>query len=336
MYIPNLPHSGGMTSLWSITMKVKPLILSAIVLSLFFYANHAFCAENAAKSDVKYTFTSDWFTHNIPTWNRVLHDMKGKPNLTYLEIGPYEGRSFLWVMDNVLTHPSSKAIAIDTFDKIFDSDPEKTFLENVRRSGHSPKIKTIKGFSQEKLREIKLNSIDLIYIDGDHKSKGVLMDAILSWDLLKEGGILIFDDYKLSYDLPMEMRPEFAIDVFQTLFRDEFQILISDYQFVVRKSKSQCIEAMGFIKRLEMPLICTRLGHYVYYWKPQKLYDASTHREVALSQGEISILENTLLVRTLNFSVKVDEKEVELYTTFLKRLGLRNISVTSKEKTKTE
>jgi hypothetical protein len=162
------------------------------------------------------------------------------------------------------------------------------------------------------------------------------MDAILSWDLLKEGGILIFDDYKLFYDLPMEMRPEFAIDVFQTLFRDDFQILISDYQFIVRKSKSQCIEAMGFIKRLEMPLICTRLGRYVYYWKPQKLYDASTHREVALSQGEISMIENTLLGRTLDFSVKANEKEVELYTTFLKRLGLRNISVTSKEKTKKE
>lgn len=317
-------------------MKVKTLILTAIVVTLFFNHSYIFCAENVAKSDSKYTFTSDWFTHNIPTWNRVLHDMKGKPNLTYLEIGPYEGRSFLWVMDNVLTHPSSKAIAIDTFDKIFDSDPEKTFLENVRRSGSSSKVRTIKGFSQEKLREIKLNSIDLIYIDGDHKSKGVLMDAMLSWDLLKEGGILIFDDYKLSYDLPMEMRPEFAIDVFQTLFRDELQVMINDYQFIVRKSKSQCIEAMGFIKRLEMPLICTRLGHYVYYWKPQKLYDASTHREVALSQGEISILENALLGRTLNFSVNVDEKETELYTNFLKRLGLRDISVTPKQKIKTQ
>ena len=312
-------------------MKMKLPILMAIGLLLFFNTTQAFSSENTAKPDVKYTFTSDWFSHNIPTWTRILHEMKGKPNLTYLEIGPYEGRSFFWIMDNILTHPSSRAIAIDTFDKIFDSDPEKTFLENVSRSGHSSKVRTIKGFSQEKLRELKLNSVDLIYIDGDHKSKGVIMDAIFSWDLLKEGGILIFDDYKLAYDLPMEMRPEFAIDVFQSLFPDELQILINDYQLIVRKSKSQCIEAMGFIKRLEMPLVCSRLGSYVYYWKPQKLYEASTYREISLSQKDISIIEKTLIGRKLGFRLEVDKKETDIYRNLLNRLGLRDIGVSSKE-----
>jgi predicted O-methyltransferase YrrM len=258
--------------------------------------------------------------------------MKGKPNLTYLEIGPYEGRSFFWVMDNILTHPSSRAIAIDTFDKIFDSDPEKVFLENARRSGHLSKIKVLKGFSQEKLRQLTLNSVDLIYVDGDHKSKGVLMDAIFSWDLLKEGGILIFDDYKLDYNLPMELRPEFAIDVFLNLFRDELQILVNDYQLIVRKNKSQCIEAMGFIKRLEMPLACSRLGSYVYYWKPQKLYEASTYREIALSQKDISIIENTLIGRKLGFRLEVDKKETDNYRNLLNRLGLRDIGISPKEK----
>ncbi len=312
--------------------KPKLPILIAIGLLLLFNATQVLSSDNTAKPDVKYRFTSDWFTQNIPSWTRILHDMKGKPNLTYLEIGPYEGRSFLWVMDNILTHPSSSAIAIDTFDKIFDSDPEKVFLENVRRSGHSSQIRVMKGFSQEKLRQLTLNSVDLIYIDGDHKSKGVIMDAILSWDLLKEGGILIFDDYKLDYDLPMEMRPEFAIDVFQSLFPDELQTLVNDYQLIVRKSKSQCIEAMGFIKRLEMPLVCSRLGSYVYYWKPQKLYEASTYREIALSQKDISIIEKTLLGRKLGFRLEVDKKEADIYRNLLQRLGLRDIGISSKEK----
>ncbi|MGZ6208476.1 MAG: hypothetical protein ACXWMS_13095, partial [Syntrophales bacterium] len=110
--------------------KLRLPILVAIGLLMLFNTTQAFSAENAAKPAAKYTFTSDWFTHNIPSWTVILNDMKGKPNLTYLEVGPYEGRSFLWVMDNILTHPSSKAIAIDTFDKIFDRDPEKVFLEN--------------------------------------------------------------------------------------------------------------------------------------------------------------------------------------------------------------
>ncbi|MGZ3579592.1 MAG: class I SAM-dependent methyltransferase [Syntrophales bacterium] len=312
--------------------KLRLPILVAIGLLMFFNTTQAFSAENAAKPAAKYTFTSDWFTHNIPSWTVILNDMKGKPNLTYLEVGPYEGRSFLWVMDNILTHPSSKAIAIDTFDKIFDRDPEKIFLENLRRSGHSSQVKVMKGFSQEKLRLLPLNSVDLIYIDGDHRSKAVIMDAVLSWDLLKEGGILIFDDYKLGYDLPMEMRPEFAIDVFMSLFPDEFQILLNDYQMIVRKNKSQCIEAMGSIKRLEMPLACSRLGSYVYYWKPQKLYEASTYREVALSKNDISIIENTLIGRKLGFRVEVNKNETDNYRNLLNRLGLQDIGVSEKEK----
>lgn len=287
----------------------------------------ALSAETAVKPDRKYTFSSDLFTHNIPSWTRVLNDMKGKPDLTYLEIGVYEGRSFFWVMDNILTHPSSRAIAIDTF----DGDFEKRFLDNVRHSGHSSKIGILKGFSQQKLRGLKLNSFDLIYIDGDHRSKMVLMDIILSWDLLKDGGILIIDDYKWFAGLPMEQRPEFAVDVFQTLFRDDFQILVKDYQLIVRKAKTPCKEAMGSIKVGEIPVACSRLGPYIYYWKPKKLYDASTNRKIGLNDGEISLIENTLISRKLGFNLEVEKKQTDLYKNLLNRLGLHEISVSSKE-----
>jgi precorrin-6B methylase 2 len=66
----------------------------------------------------------------------------------------YNHNSIL-LMDNILTHPSSRAIAIDTFDKIFDSDPEQIFRENVRRSGHSSKVTVIKGYSQQKMRDLE-------------------------------------------------------------------------------------------------------------------------------------------------------------------------------------
>jgi hypothetical protein len=130
----------------------------------------------------------------------------------------------------------------------------------------------------------------------------------------------------------MEMRPEFAIDVFLSLFPDELQILVNDYQLIVRKSKYQCIEAMGVIKRLEMPLVCSHLGSYVYYWKPQKLYEASTYREIALSQKDISIIEKTLLGRKLGFRLEVDKKETDIYRNLLNRLGLRDIGISSQEK----
>lgn len=308
--------------------SIKRIILGFLFLILAV----SICAAQSSpqvKNNGKYTFTSDWFTHNIPHWNNILQEMKGKPGLTYLEIGPYEGRSFLWVMDNILTHPSSRAIAIDTFDKIFDSDPEQVFRENLRRSGHTAKVTVIKGYSQEKMRDLRLNSIDLIYIDGDHRGKGVLQDAILAWDLLKEDGLLIFDDYKLDYELPMEMRPEFSLDVLQALFWKEMTVLVNDYQLIVRKTKGQCNQNMGSIKRMETPLVCTKVGHYIYYWKPKKLYEASTKREIALNDGEIALLENALIRRKLGFRLDVKAKEQNFYKNLFHRLRINDISVSS-------
>ncbi len=43
---------------------------------------------------------------------------------------------------------------------------------------------------------------DFIYIDADHTTVGVLLDAELSWPLLKSGGIMAFDDLTWGADLP--------------------------------------------------------------------------------------------------------------------------------------
>ncbi len=311
-------------------MKVncKLFIHIAIGLLIFSSIDRAFCLDNTVNPDGNYTFTSDWFSNKAPNWTRVLSEMKDKPGLSYLEVGVWEGRSFFWVLDNILTHPSCRAIAID----IFSGDEEQRFLENMRRSGHSSKISVIKGSSQQKLRDLKLNSIDLIYIDGDHRSKSVLMDAVLSWDLLKEGGILIFDDYKYPPDIPLEMRPEFAIDVFLRVFQDEIQILSNEYQLIVRKEKTQCNPAMGFIERRDASIACSQLGPYLYYWKPQKLYDTATNREIALSKGDASLIETTLLGLKLGLKLEVEKRDIDLVRNLLNRLGLQDIGVSWKEK----
>ncbi len=311
-------------------MKIEFRLPIHVVLALLIIsstADRGFCVDNTAERGVNYTFTTDWFTKNIPSWNRILGEMKDKPGLTYLEIGVWEGRSFFWVLDNILTHPSSRAVAMD----LFLGDEEQVFLDNLARSGHSSKVSVIKGSSQQKLRLLELNSIDLIYIDGDHKSRGVLMDVILSWDLLKEGGILIFDDYKFPSDLPREMRPEFAIDVFIDLFQDEIQILHNEYQLIVRKAKTHCNPAMGFIERWDARIACSPLGPYRYYWKPQKLYDATTNREITLEDGDVSIIENTLLNLKFGTEIEVEKMQMDRYTNLLNRLGVKGINVSLKE-----
>ena len=70
---------------------------------------------------------------------------------------------------------------------------------------------------------------DLIYIDGSHTAADVLIDAVLAFQLLRVGGVMIFDDYlwsmepALSVD-PLNM-PKPAIDAFAAIFLRKTRVL---------------------------------------------------------------------------------------------------------------
>ena len=87
----------------------------------------------------KYEFGADWFWPSIPNWERHLAHMKNKPDLNYLEVGPFEGRSFFWLLDNIFNHPTTRATAIDVFETgtstWYGGDFEARFRKNAKISG---------------------------------------------------------------------------------------------------------------------------------------------------------------------------------------------------------
>lgn len=185
----------------------------------------------------QYDFSVDWFGHNIPVWQRALAPFRGQANVQYLEIGAYEGRSVVWMLENILTHPTARLTAID----VFDGPYKDKYSANIGRSGAAGKVTTITNFSQLALRQLPLDSYDIIYIDGSHAKEDVLEDAVLSWRLLKEGGILIFDDYRWAgcfvegtSDQPTDF-PKAAIDAFVQCFGGHLDVLHNSYQVLVRK-----------------------------------------------------------------------------------------------------
>lgn len=186
----------------------------------------------------QYDFTTNWFTHNIPVWEKVLAPFKGKPDVHYLEVGLYEGRSALWMLENILTHPSARLTGID----IFEGPLKERYLANIERSESSNKVQTIVAPSQVALRGLPLGSFDIIYVDGSHSKDDVLEDAVLSYRLLKEGGILIFDDYRWAglfvsgtTDSPTDF-PKAAIDPFVQCFEKHFTVIHNSYQLILRKN----------------------------------------------------------------------------------------------------
>ena len=185
----------------------------------------------------QYDFTVNWFTWNIPVWNDALAPFKERANVQYLEIGVYEGRSAVWMLENILTDPTARLTGVD----IFAGPYKDRYFANIERSGSSDKVRTITGPSQLVLRELPLDSFDIIYVDGSHAKSDVLEDAVLSWRLLKENGVLIFDDYRWagclaegSSDRPTDF-PKAAIDAFVQCFEEHLEVIHNSYQLIVRK-----------------------------------------------------------------------------------------------------
>lgn len=184
-----------------------------------------------------YDFTVDWFSPNIPVWQHVFAPFKGQSNIQYLEIGVYEGRSAIWMLENVLTHPTARLTGID----IFEGPYKERYATNLERSGFSDKATTITGYSQLALRDLPLDSFDIIYIDGSHAKNDVLEDAVLCWRLLKKGGVLVFDDYRWCGLFIMGTSDSFgdsckpAVDSFVQCFDQQLEVIHNSYQLIVRK-----------------------------------------------------------------------------------------------------
>jgi len=175
-------------------------------------------------------FTTDWTTPNFEPWGRHLGSLKGRP-ANALELGSYEGRSACWFLENILTHEESRIVCVDSW---VHGEIERRFLDNMHEVVPRPKHVMVKGNTHAYLRTAT-GSFDFIYIDADHQAKAVLSDAILSWPLLKPGGVLIFDDYMWTQPDPKKLPPKPGIDAFLNLWFGEYEILHSGWQVILRK-----------------------------------------------------------------------------------------------------
>jgi hypothetical protein len=217
----------------------------------------------------KYSFSADWFSLNIPVWEKVFGPYKGREGLRYLEIGVFEGRSLLWMLDNVLTHPTARATGID----IFTGGTKGVFLKNLLLSGAENRVEVVTGRSRVELLRLEPDWFDIIYVDGSHLGADVLTDAVLSWRLLKDEGLLVFDDYyHKRKDVPAELRPQAAIDAFVTVFRNSLEVVHSGRQRVFRKRPREAFRLI--------------LGQYEYDWQEKNLYAAGEKELVPLSDKE--------------------------------------------------
>ena len=175
-------------------------------------------------------YTTDWVSDVEERWRDELGHLKNQSNVRILEIGSFEGRSANWFLDNIVTHPSSSVTCVDLFGPRLD----QFFDHNIRVGGNAERVVKLRGKSQKVLRDLK-ERFDIVYVDACHLATCTITDIILSWDLLKLGGVLIIDDYGWRQP-PLLDRPELAVDSFLQIFEPYIEVRHKDFQVIVRKT----------------------------------------------------------------------------------------------------
>lgn len=176
----------------------------------------------------EYEFSTDWFTGNVYLFERNLGHLKGTP-CRILEIGSFEGRSTIWMLENLATHPEARITSVDP--KV-----RPTFATNIEKSGRSRKLTHVRRPSGDVLGALPRESFDFIYVDGSHAKIDVLEDAVLAFRLAKPEGIIAFDDY--LDDSPCWNEHDFAkpaIDAFLGVYAERIEILERCHQIWIRK-----------------------------------------------------------------------------------------------------
>jgi len=194
----------------------------------------------------------DWSTVHHKHWKQILDQhLRTDQPITMVEVGCFEGRSTVWFADYLKHHPDSRMFCIDSWlggeeverVKLSFDMPKvcKNFFYNVDQLDQKNKI-----FKYVMQSELALGhffpkycrGIDFFYLDGSHTQRDTLVDLTLSLSLLKQGGVIIVDDYDNNMATNNRLlRPRDAVDFVVKSFDNEIEFFTTPEQqaVIIRK-----------------------------------------------------------------------------------------------------
>jgi hypothetical protein len=141
--------------------------------------------------------------NRLGLWIELINEMSKDRKLTLAEIGVWKGDFAYQILKqcpNVekyyLVDPWrhlddwKKPLNVDDqhFNRIFDAT-----LSRLRFA--QDRIVVLRGTTLEVIDQVKDAELDLVYIDGDHTAKGIVIDLIKLFPKVRAGGVLGGDDY---------------------------------------------------------------------------------------------------------------------------------------------
>jgi len=197
-----------------------------------------------------YNWTNDLPNNTRHIFENVLNMFKDYREIDILEIGTYTGTS---VIEMLKILPNATASVIDRWEDydeendgkkigilkaIKENDAEKVFYSNLAVYDMEGRVSAYKGSSIDSLmrmvRDYKL--FDFIYVDASHKCLDCFVDMVLSWPLLKRGGVLGVDDYLYNMSSKDVLdSPYQGVNRFLELYDKEYEIIHKGYRVFLKK-----------------------------------------------------------------------------------------------------
>lgn len=197
--------------------------------------------------------TNSWFEHAArQNWDTII------PNLDphrVLEIGSYEGASATYLINSIASRHDLEIHCVDTWtggiehdsssmnyvERRFDNNISAALAATTATVDFHKHVGTSDDILCNLLSRGYRNYFDFIYIDGSHQAPDVMCDAVLSFRLLRVGGIIAFDDYlwneKLPEGIDLVRSPKIAIDSFTNIYARKVKIIPAPlFQLYVEKT----------------------------------------------------------------------------------------------------
>ena len=173
-------------------------------------------------------------TTNLRTSLDRIYPVKPSSTMTCVEIGAFEGRGSILICNHLCKNADSKLYCIDPLDDEYVKGDEKMAFWNSACAGQLskfrnnisffPKIYEYRGTSDSMIPKLDNNSIDLVY-----------KDAVNMFDKMKDGGVILFDDYLWEMN---GIVTKIGVDKFLEEYKGKYELLFSEFQLAIRRTFS--------------------------------------------------------------------------------------------------
>ncbi|UPK38692.1 class I SAM-dependent methyltransferase [Bradyrhizobium sp. 186] len=171
-------------------------------------------------------FRRDYVAARTVAWSMLFEDMRDTTSRV-LEIGSKEGRSAVFWLE---FFAGADLTCVD----LFDEEYTDRFDRNL--AAYGTRLRKIAGTSIKALGTLREEKavFDFIYVDGSHQRDDVMIDCLGAWRLLRDGGVMLMDDYTWMPDNPEAQRVAPAVDTFLAWHPDA-EVILKSHQVAVRK-----------------------------------------------------------------------------------------------------